>query len=217
MRLVRCSLFIWQQWKPHFLAEMLTDWVVIHANQGSTVHCLVSTVLSIQTFPQVPCEQCMFLTVVLLSGSTRALSSTSSFRSCCLASVVMKVMLLTHPKKKKKKSWLSCAQQTKQVCVCCVLKVHELSLNYTLDGLKRNKRPIWLIYCMLCQRTHKEIKTVVSLETILEFFIISVQTKVARSTSAYAEFKYKLSLVVVVIWLVPIGPACLPLLPTHRG
>lgn len=74
-----------------------------------------------------------------------------------------------------------------------------MSLNYTLDGLRRNKSPICLIYCMLGQRTHKGIKRVVSLETLLKFFIIFAQTKVARSTSAYAEFKYKLYPVGVMI------------------
>ena len=136
MRLV----FIWRQWKPHFLAEMLTDWAVIHANQGSEVPCLMSTVLHIQTFSQGPCKWCMSLTVHSLVGV-----HSSSFQAFPHRDPLVwlqwwwEICSWSCLRKFKLYSWISCAQQRKKNkkknCLRCWLKVHELGSNCASDGL----------------------------------------------------------------------------------
>lgn len=49
---------------------------------------------------------------------------------------------------------ISAAKKTN--CWSCVLRVHELSSNSTLDGLTRNKRLTWVTYCMRYLKTHKQ-------------------------------------------------------------
>lgn len=64
------------------------------------------------------------------------------WRICCWCPLKKKIQILNLIS-------LMCASEKTN---CCVLKVHELDLNYTLDNLTRNKRLIWVTYCMLYKK-----------------------------------------------------------------
>lgn len=98
--------------------------------------------------------------MISLSGFSTTVSSFSPFRSTCLGPVMIKDMLLVllpPPPQKNQILTLNLISAAKKTnCWSCVLRVHELSSNSTLDGLTRNKRLTWVTYCMRYLKTHKQ-------------------------------------------------------------